>query len=82
MYFRLKKFDQSAASSKIPSQSATPPISVVGIGNKGQMNHDEYHAVLLSGTKSQSRTTRRLRLWSLLYVLLERKSIRVLRVAY
>ncbi|KZT66865.1 bifunctional 6-phosphofructo-2-kinase/fructose-2,6-bisphosphate 2-phosphatase [Daedalea quercina L-15889] len=30
----LKKFDQTAASSKMPSQSATPPISVVGIGNK------------------------------------------------
>ncbi|KAH9925335.1 histidine phosphatase superfamily [Fomitopsis serialis] len=30
----LKRFDESAASSKMPSQSATPPISVVGIGNK------------------------------------------------
>lgn len=32
---RLKQFDQSAASSKIPSQAATPPTSVVGIGTKG-----------------------------------------------
>ncbi|KAI0928156.1 hypothetical protein AcW2_004260 [Taiwanofungus camphoratus] len=31
---RLKQFDQSAASSKIPSQAATPPTSVVGIGTK------------------------------------------------
>ncbi|PCH38758.1 bifunctional 6-phosphofructo-2-kinase/fructose-2,6-bisphosphate 2-phosphatase [Wolfiporia cocos MD-104 SS10] len=30
----LKQFDQSAASSRIVSQAATPPISVVGIGNK------------------------------------------------
>ncbi|KAI0928155.1 hypothetical protein AcW2_004260 [Taiwanofungus camphoratus] len=30
----LKQFDQSAASSKIPSQAATPPTSVVGIGTK------------------------------------------------
>ncbi|CCM05332.1 uncharacterized protein FIBRA_07546 [Fibroporia radiculosa] len=31
---RLKEFDQSAVSSRIPSGTATPPISVVGIGNK------------------------------------------------
>ncbi|KAK7676133.1 hypothetical protein QCA50_007887 [Cerrena zonata] len=30
----LKQFDQSSAASRIVSQAATPPVSVVGIGNK------------------------------------------------
>lgn len=75
MHFRLKKFDQSAASSKVPSQSATPPISVVGIGNKGKMHHNEYYEGSLRGVKLGSRTTRRRRSWSPPYVLLERNSI-------
>ncbi|KAF7983150.1 hypothetical protein HWV62_24137 [Athelia sp. TMB] len=33
---RLKKFDESAASSRKGSQAPTPPRSVVGIGNKGK----------------------------------------------
>jgi len=33
--FRLKRFDESAASSRKGSQASTPPRSVVGIGNKG-----------------------------------------------
>ena len=32
---RLKRFDESAASSRKGSQAPTPPRSVVGIGNKG-----------------------------------------------
>jgi 6-phosphofructo-2-kinase/fructose-2,6-biphosphatase 2 len=34
--YRLKQFDESTASSRKGSQAPTPPLSVVGIGNKGQ----------------------------------------------
>lgn len=41
---RLKKFDQSAASSRKGSQAPTPPRSVVGIGNKGNPFSIIFHA--------------------------------------
>jgi 6-phosphofructo-2-kinase/fructose-2,6-biphosphatase 2 len=50
---RLKRFDQSTASSRIPSRASTPPKSVVGIGNKG-MYYPSVSYTALTVTQLQS----------------------------
>ena len=64
---RLKQFDQSSAASRIISQAATPPVSVVGIGNKGEWGLSEVtksqFSNRISATKLLSLITPRQRLF-------------------
>ena len=43
---RLKQFDQSTQISRVGSQAATPPRSVVGIGNKGKSLTTRVHLLI------------------------------------